>query len=78
MHLFKLASDSEINRKYYPRVLGFVRKDFEKSGGEEEEEEGSLIHEGQMSVFADMISRLTKVKSIQLSQTPQCTRKPIM
>lgn len=75
MHLFKLASDSEINRKYCPRVLGFVRRDFEKSGGEEE---GSLIHDGLPSLFADMKSKLTEVKFIQLSQTPQCKRKPIM
>lgn len=74
MHLFKLASDSEINRKCCPRVLGFVRREFEKGGGEE----ASLIHEGLQSHFADTKSKLTEVKFIQLSQTPQCTRKPRM
>lgn len=72
MHLFKLVSDSEINRKYGPRVLGFVRRDSERSGGEE----GSLVHEGLLGLFADMKSKLTEGKFFQLSQTPQWTRKP--
>lgn len=73
MHLFKLASDSEINRKYGPRVLGFVRRDLERSEGEEE---GSLAHEGLLGLFADMKSKLTEGKSFQSSQAPQWTRKP--
>lgn len=66
MRLFKLASDSEINRKYCPRVHSFVRKDLEKSRGEEKER---LNHEGLPRLFADVKSKLTEVMVIQLLQT---------